>query len=126
MAVNIVTRSVDIKFVRVDPPSRTKHGVPIRYELVRCLSNAWEDAKKFPQASHTVPMARRARLAAGTSAMKYKRTEIEQENKKTGNQEMGNNPHETIWRTPLPRRLNFTYFYGRFSLFLWQIICAKK
>jgi hypothetical protein len=27
-------------------------------------------------------MARRARLAAGTSAMKYKRTEIEQENKK--------------------------------------------
>jgi hypothetical protein len=36
----------------------------------------------FPQASHTVPMARRARLAAGTSAMKYKRIKIEQENKK--------------------------------------------
>jgi hypothetical protein len=29
-----------------------------------------------------VPIARRARLAAGTSAMKYKRTEIEQERKK--------------------------------------------
>jgi len=33
---------------------------------------------------HTLsrPMARRTRLATGTSAMKYKLTEIEQENKK--------------------------------------------
>jgi hypothetical protein len=37
--------------------------------LVRCLSNPYEVSKCFPQASHTVPMARRTLLGAGSSAM---------------------------------------------------------
>ena len=79
MAVDIFTRAVDTKCERVDPSSRTWHGVPIRYLLVRCFSDPSEVANVFPQASHTVSMERRTSLAAGTSAMKYTRTKNEQE-----------------------------------------------
>jgi hypothetical protein len=71
-------------------------------------------------------MARRARLAAGTSAMQYKTTEIEQENNKKGNQEMANNLHEPKWRTPLPRGLNFIYFYGRSKTSRFRINSAQR
>ena len=48
----------------------------------RCLSNPLEVANGFTQASHTVTMACRARLATQTSAMKYTRTKNEKEIKK--------------------------------------------
>ena len=79
MAVDIVCRSVATSMARVDPSSRTWHGVPSRYPLVRCLSNPSEVAKCFPQASHTVPTARRALLGAGKFCMKYASTRKEQE-----------------------------------------------
>jgi hypothetical protein len=82
MAVDIVTRAVDTKCERVNPSSRTWHGVPIRYLLVRCFSGPSEVANVFPQASHTVLIERRTRLAAGTSPMKYTRIKNEQEIKK--------------------------------------------
>jgi hypothetical protein len=79
MAVDIVFRSVATRMARVDPSSRTRHGVPSRYPLVRCLSNPSEVAKCFPQVSHTVPTARRALLGAGKFFMKYASTRKEQE-----------------------------------------------
>jgi hypothetical protein len=83
MAVDIVTRAVDTKCERVNPSSRTWHGVPIRYltdgsMLFRSIGSC----EYFPQASHTVLIERRTRLAAGTSAMKYTRTKNQQEIKK--------------------------------------------
>jgi hypothetical protein len=82
MAVDIVTLAVDTRCLRVNLSLRTWHGVAIRYLLVRCLSNPSEVANGFYQASQTVPMARRARLATGTSAMKYTRSKNEKEIKK--------------------------------------------
>jgi hypothetical protein len=79
MAVNIVCSSVATSIARVDPSSRTRHGVQSRYPLVRCLSNPSEVAKCFPQASHTMPTARRALLGAGKFCMKYASTRKEQE-----------------------------------------------
>ncbi len=79
MAVDIVCRNVATSVARVDPSSRTWHGVPSRYPLVRYLLNPSEVAKCFPQASHTVPTARRALLGAGKFCMKYASTRKEQE-----------------------------------------------
>ena len=81
MAVDIVARSEDTKWVRVDPSSRTWHGVPIRYPFFRCLSNPSEVANCFPQASHNMQMAPHTLLGAGTFVMKYNTTKNEQEMK---------------------------------------------
>ncbi len=96
MAVDIVCRSVATSMARVDPSSRTWHGVPSRYPLVRCLSNPSEVAKCFPQASHTVPTARRALLGAGISCMKYASTRMEQGRKLSKAKKMKKNKLSSI------------------------------
>ncbi len=78
MTVDIVCRDVATSWARVDPSSRTWHGVPTRYPLVRCLSKPSEVSKCFPQASHTVPSARLTLLGAGSSAMIVTMTSREQ------------------------------------------------
>ena len=81
MAVDIDCRNVATSWARADPSSRTWQAVPMRYPLVRCLSNPSEVSKCFPQASHTVPRARRALLCAGTSTINSAMTGSKQQTK---------------------------------------------
>ncbi len=39
---------------------------------------------------------------------------------------MANNPHKPKWRTPLPKRFNFIYFYGRCAASLFKIYSTQN